>query len=491
MRIKQLILCSSILLCIAGSKARADETTTWPDIPLLTITTENGAFPTCDVVYPPEGCVGTGITNAEYVPGRLTMTLKGETLYDSGDYVKDESGMRIKIRGNSTGAVNGQKPYKIKLSKKFDMLRRGNDEYKEKDWNLLRISTWNPGLTNEESNILTVLGFIISKTVKMEWTPEYTFVNLVMNGKYMGMYYMTDAIERGDKRVDIKKSGYLIESDAYYWNEDVSFKTNHQPTMLGYTYKHPDSDDVDAQTTQNIQNYLNTFEDALYDGNGEISEYIDLSMFARWILAHDIMNTDDVLGTNMYIYKYDFDEAAPTSTKLKMGPLWDFDSVFKDPEKAGEWSPIHKTEYFYWAELFKHPDFVKAFMDVWAEVRPHLFDDVVNGFDALKAEYGNSLEESMALHRTVYSNECKNSLQAQIDELTEKIQDRIGVLDGLMEQLEESTGIENAVTTAESEVKQVFDIYGVRHNTTDVETLPQGIYIIKYGNGATKKVINK
>lgn len=116
----------------------------WPRIPLLTITTENGEFPTCEVVYPPEGCVGTGITANDYVCGRLVMTLDGETLYDSGDYIKDESGMRIKIRGNSTGASAGQKPYKIKLSKKFDLLCRGDEGYNEKDWNLLKISTWNP-----------------------------------------------------------------------------------------------------------------------------------------------------------------------------------------------------------------------------------------------------------------------------------------------------------------------------------------------------------
>ena len=87
--------------------------------------------------------------------------------------------MRIKIRGNSTGAAAGQKPYKIKLSKKFDLLCRGDKAYKEKDWNLLKISTWNTGLQNEESNLLTALGFILSRTVGMEWVPEYTFVNLV------------------------------------------------------------------------------------------------------------------------------------------------------------------------------------------------------------------------------------------------------------------------------------------------------------------------
>ena len=148
---KQFILTTAAFLCMAGPTANADDGADWPDIPLLSITTEDGAFPTCEIVYPPEGCVGTGI-EAEYVKGRLVMTLRKDTLYDSGEYVKDESGMRVKIRGNSTGASEGQKPYKIKLSKKFDMLCRGDEDYKEKDWNLLKISTWNPGFDGAESN---------------------------------------------------------------------------------------------------------------------------------------------------------------------------------------------------------------------------------------------------------------------------------------------------------------------------------------------------
>ena len=39
--------------------------------------------------------------------------------YDSGDYVDGESGMTLKIRGN-TSAWQLRKPYKIKLQKKAD-----------------------------------------------------------------------------------------------------------------------------------------------------------------------------------------------------------------------------------------------------------------------------------------------------------------------------------------------------------------------------------
>lgn len=82
---------------IMSASLKAQTPTEWPDLPLLTIKTVDGVMPTATKVFPPEGCVGEGILS-EHVPGRLVMTLKGETLYDSGDYVKGESGVRIKIR---------------------------------------------------------------------------------------------------------------------------------------------------------------------------------------------------------------------------------------------------------------------------------------------------------------------------------------------------------------------------------------------------------
>ena len=69
-------------------------------LPLITIETVDGEEPTCERADPPEeeGAVGMGITNATKVPGRLCITLGGDTLYDSGPYVKGTAGMRVKIR---------------------------------------------------------------------------------------------------------------------------------------------------------------------------------------------------------------------------------------------------------------------------------------------------------------------------------------------------------------------------------------------------------
>lgn len=270
---------------------------THASIPVLNIKTVNGDMPTATIVYAPEGCVGVSITDNDYVPGRMTITLNGETLYDTKEYEKSISGMRIKIRGNSTGAYLEQHPYKIKLSKKYDMLRRNNDIYKHKDWVLLSMYTWNIKMTNQQSNVLNIAGLTMSKIFDKEWTPEYEFVHVFINEQYQGMYYLMESVEKGEGRVNISNNGFLVEHDPFWWNEDVYFRTNLQDYLTAYTYKYPDEDDVTESEQINIKACLDNFENALYN-NDDISKYIDVESFAKWMLIHDILGTDDAAGCN-------------------------------------------------------------------------------------------------------------------------------------------------------------------------------------------------
>ncbi len=487
-KLQKLVWAAACTFCAAAGRAEGLPAE-WPDLPLLTIETVGGEFPTCTPVYPPEGCVGTGITDAEYVKGQLVMTLRGDTLLDTGPYVKDESGMRIKVRGNSSGVSMFQKPYKVKLSKKFDMLCRGDNDYREKDWNLLMINTGNPGLAAEQSNILNVLGFAVSRTVGMEWTPGWTMVNVVMNGRYMGMYYLTDAVERGDRRVDIDKTGYLVENDAYWWNEDVSFKTPRQPYAMGYTFKYPDEDDVDEAATERIRAYLTRFEEALYEG-GDVEEWIDVDSWARWILAHDILASGDAAGSNMYIYKDSFDETEPTATKLKMGPLWDFDSAFREVAARNEWSALHEGTFFYFPQLFLHPCFVEAYRAAWSEVRPVLADSVAAAFDELTRTYGEAYAQSMELHRTLYPHEGVKDLPTQIAELTALVDERIAALDRLVAGMS-TVGAGPGVVAGGTARVRFYDLAGRACGVDSADALPPGIYVRLNADGTSEKFLKR
>lgn len=133
------------------------------------------------------------------------------------------------------------------------------------------------------------------------WVPRTQFVNLVLNGKYQGIYHLSETFERSDSRVNIGKKGLLIENDAYWWKPgEVYFKTNHQNKSMGYTFKYPDSDDVTEAELANITTYMNSVEEAIFSDN-EADNYLDYTEFARWILAHDILGSMMPLAA-MHIY---------------------------------------------------------------------------------------------------------------------------------------------------------------------------------------------
>ena len=260
-------------------------------LPVITIETVDGEEPTCEYVDHPEGMAGYGIRNATKVPGRLTITLGDEVLYDSGPYAKNIGGMRIKIRGNSS-AYPQKKPYKMKLEAGADLLLRGNDEtYSDKDWLLIK-----------DSDLRQCIGYETSRLMGMEWTPGYRYVNVVMNGDYRGLYLLCEPVERNTRcRINVSETGYIVESDAYFWNEDLYIPSSLRP--FGWTLKYPDADNITEERLVWLTSELAGLEDAL-SGNS-YAERIDVESFARWLLAHDILGTWDSYGSNLFIARYD------------------------------------------------------------------------------------------------------------------------------------------------------------------------------------------
>lgn len=484
---KSHILAAMVVLfsVIVSTSLKAQTPTEWPDLPLLTIKTVDGVMPTATKVSPPEGCVGEGILS-EHVPGRLVMTFKGETLYDSGDYVKGESGVRIKIRGNSTGANLAQHPYKLKLSKKADLLQLGN-EYKSKDFALLSMYTWNKMMKNEECNILLNTGLALCRSLNFPWTPNTRPVNVVINGKYQGLYHLIETVERADTRIKTDKSGFVIENDAYWWKEgETYFRTEHQKnnTCMGYTFKYPDEDDMTEEQLADIKNYMEKVETAVYS-NTEASDFIDYNSFAHWVLAHDILGTSDAAGSNMFLYK---ENGTTENSKLKMATLWDFDSMFRSD--VG-WGYQHISYAFFFRALFQDKNFVRTYLNLYKEKIAAVYPSVENSLKDFKEKYGEAFEKSMELHRTVYNYECMNSLDEQIDDVLTHLKERLALLEILTTNLEQVTAVESCLDKLDDSVVRRTNVYGVDFTGVNVNNLPVGIYIEKRANGTIRKVLNK
>lgn len=293
----QAVCCHAIMTYTADNSAKSLNTSGDPRPVTLYITTIDGEEPTFDIVYPPEGGTGVGISNRTKVMGRMVMTTGTDTLYDSGEWAEGASGMSIKVRGNTSAAsAKEQLPYKIKLVKKADLLMRGSKVYKHKDWVLLR-GTWHSKVfANQQTCILPLVGTEVSRATGAEWAPEGNFVQVYLNGKYRGIYYLIEAIARGDGRIQVDDSGFIAENDAYWWNaDDAYFKTSRQESSMGWTFKYPDLDDITDEQRDEIANCIEAFEDSLYN-NRPLDSIADLHSFARWVAGTRLSGHKGRLG---------------------------------------------------------------------------------------------------------------------------------------------------------------------------------------------------
>ena len=398
----------SVLLLLLSSSVQAEDIHSKISalgLPVLSITTVNGEEPTCDYAFAPEGEWGITTTNNNKVPGRCVLTLQENTLFDSGEYQKNASGMTLKIRGNTSAYYSQKKPFKLKLEKENDLLTRGDARYKDKDWVLL-----------PHDHIYTLVGNKTNELMGIEWTPATQLVNLIVNNDYRGVYLLSEQVKRNtDCRINVDKTGFLIERDAYWWNEDLYFKTRRQGKA--FTFKYPKAEDVTSVQLEYITNYLNDFETAL--NLEKYDEYIDVDSWAAWLLAHDILGTGDDGGSNIFLTKYD----NTSQSKLKMSTLWDFNSILTYRD---EWAKIRKYSWYYYRRLLENNNltFNDAYLKKWNEVSPTIFKDLSQFIaDFKQSPTADALQKSFLQEQIRWDYDIL-SVEATTNKLTEWFESR-------------------------------------------------------------------
>lgn len=348
-----------------------------PDLPLLTVETFNGEDPVYEVAEKPGDALwGETITNSQYAYGILDITRS--TDIDLSEQV------RIRVRGNTSAVKIPKKPYKIVLDEPRDLLGLGS-AFASKEWILL----------NAAEPLKTFTGTFVSTLCGMEWQPQMRFVNLMLNGDWKGLYALIQPVNRQTAGEFISNDGVIFESDTYYWAPGrISFGTDAQLPQFGFTFKYPEITRADDKRLILLQRHVQEFENYVLSNDPAYKDYIDEATFADWILARDVLNQGDGGGSNRYYYKYDMDEGDLRASKIKMGPLWDFDLIFSGVEG---WSDCRKwTQYI--PNLFGQESFRQLYREKWEEVSPHLYDDVETLYDTLYEAQGPALDESLALN---------------------------------------------------------------------------------------------
>lgn len=285
----------------------------------------------------------------------------------------------IKGRGTFTWDMGPKKPYSLKLSEKTALI----DMPKHKRWNLLANFFDKTLLKNE---LTFELGYIFDN---MKWTPRSQQVDLYLNGKYRGVYQLTEAIKIDSNRVDIKDisnknpdRGYILELNVSEQDESFYFTTSR-----GYIFLCSDPDEDLEGLIEKIKSDVQTAEDALYssgfkDIDTGYRKYFDIGSFIDWWLVEEISKNFEVNYLHGQYMYYDNNQQ-----KYCMGPLWDFDSAFGinsafNSDKAEGFltignelvGPYGKRIKWWIDRMFEDPAFVSQVKNRWNEKRSELIN---------------------------------------------------------------------------------------------------------------------
>ena len=349
--------------------------------------------------YPARYCVARmDIT----VDGGMAITSKDKSAYQ-GCTIKIEADTavwnyegrgRIRGRGNSTWEWYPKKPYRIKLDEKAEIL--GLDA--NKDWVLL-------ANYRDPTHLMNTFVFEMGQGLGMPYTNHTRYVEVTLNGDYMGLYQLTEQIEVAKGRVDIgKKKGWLLSLDVDDGPKEAPGAVDHSALPLGSSknfwsevyrlpvcVKSPEAEDYATPETlrDDARDALATLETAIqrhdYDA---LAKLCDIPVMIDYLLIQEfVYNVEVAAPRSIFLYKDKGDDA-----KWTFGPLWDFDAGFDF-----DWSQMttghkffsdyretvlgtdparHVSDYTYtssfFTDMWKSKAFVSEVKARWNRMRPRI-----------------------------------------------------------------------------------------------------------------------
>ena len=290
------------------------------------------------------------------LPALYINTLDGSSIDSKYDYkyakmwrVQDGQSelfdsLQIRGRGNSTWNVP-KKPYRIKFKDKEKFLGKGYAN--ARNWTLMANCV-------DKTLIRNAVASFIGKQLGQVYVPAAQFVDVTLNGNFIGNYQISDHIDIRKHRINIVEQeeiptedsdisgGYFMEIGAPASSQEIHFSTN-KGVKVGV--KSPDEDVIQNSQIDYIRDYMNNVESHIFsaDYQDPVNGYralFDSLALASWYLTVEYTANCDGLYS-IYCYKDQADD------HLYMGPIWDFDIGFNNCNRLGEMTNKLMLEYGY------------------------------------------------------------------------------------------------------------------------------------------------
>ena len=391
----------------------------------------------------------------------------GEGWWNSAEKGKIE----MRGRGNSTWVLP-KKPFRMKFSEKFSPI--GLNHAKEKSWTLLAQDM-------DKSLLRTHLAFEYSRALfdpqegyhdskAILFTPASQYINVYltgdyydsstgktryMDGEYLGLYQMSDQLERATGRVAVDKleeadgdnpdkitGGYLIEADLHEGNHPTAMK------KIRFSYKYPKDDDFHQSQYDYISDFLNKAEQALYgpdfkDPQKGWRKYFDEKTLADFVIIKEFVGDMDGY-TSIYAYK------RRGHDKLFFGPIWDCDKGWDNDRRvphsqyhpltslmihAGFWMPSNVQDDWF-QHLWTDETFRAFVAKRWADKKEELKALTGRVLRETPADMAKAIEANFTVWPFYYQYSSEAKMPAQTYELEiQRIRDMSAAREALLDNL--------------------------------------------------------
>ncbi|MDO4510393.1 MAG: CotH kinase family protein [Bacteroidales bacterium] len=357
------------------------------------------------------------LTKENYLMAGIYIVNPDGTMHASAEAPQE---VKIKGRGNSTWADCPKKPYKLKFLEKTALLGMP----KNKEFTLL------PHFLDWWGYQQNTIGFRLSERMGLPYTPRQQPVELVLNGAYIGLYFLTEQINVDKNRVNIAKQddgetdaekitgGWLIEIENYPEEESILIHENddRQKQNLYFTCKAPE--ELSPAQLNYIKRYLKRTDFEIYDGapnDTTWERYIDMESLAKFYIVNEIVDNKEAFSGSCYMSK---DRGA--DTKLTFGPVWDFGSSFCAWE-AGSDSCFHSFIYehlphyanSHWiGKIAQYTRFQQKVRELWKQFYENEYQGILDYADA----FALSIKEAAAADFARWPSGRSGSVVARKDQ---------------------------------------------------------------------------
>ncbi len=338
------------------------------------------------------------------------------TIYDSGSVntLSDEPSSvyegKIKVRG---GSAESKLQYRLKLLDQY------GDGVKAPLLGMHGDDTWIlNGMDKDETDLRSYISYNLADELNLT-SPDVRYCELLLkeeNGyRYLGLYLLTEPVERGEGRVVFKGKRNLVGAYSYIvkrgkadsdsvvlptWASEKAglsaFMGNSSAGDSVISLIYPKNEKVTTAAVNYITSDISKIEQLLASDRigvyASFSGVIDTESFIDYFIINEYVMNRGAGTTSTYMYR-------DIGGKLTMGPVWGFNGA---ASHSSDISTFLMADAPFYSDLFKNSTFDRNLLKRYSALRTDLLSDenisrlVMEARDYL----GNALYRDLSLRGT-------------------------------------------------------------------------------------------